>query len=500
MPNPIRREDAASDAPLFGWRGVPVAALLALILCWPTLVTGQVFTFTDTSAYLRGGAAIWDVLISIVRDIVTSTPDPDASAGGGVPTSLTVNARGQPVTGRSFTYSTAAYLAHRAGGPFAIAWAQGFVAVLMALAMIGREALARPAGLLAGFAILAVATALPWYTVFLIPDLMAAVVVMYGLILVGRLEALTGRQFAGATALAAIAASTHYGYMPLVAGVVAVALAWLLAAGRLRPLVAAVALVPILAAPLANLAASGAVLEEPSMTPRRLPILLARSIQDGPAQWYLQEACPEADLAFCAAFGENVPTHIGEFLWDEGGIGSLSPEQMNAIRAEEATILVRAFRHYPLAQSASLLRNWGLQIVRIGTRGIVPASGPDENWRFDKAPPDTLGPRLLRLADGPVAAASWAGAAILLALLLTGRLDRRQAGMVVLLAAGLLGNAAIFGGLSAPVERYQSRIAWLMPFLAILLLCEVAARRDRLPDTLRSPAAARRAPGPASSR
>lgn len=475
-----------SDAPLFGWRGVPLAALLALILCWPMLVTGQIFVFQDTPSYLRGGEVIWGVVSDRLTDVL-ATPTPSTHRGGGedgTRSALTVNDRGQPVTGRSFTYSTAAYLAHTVGGPLAIAWAQGFVTVFMAFALVGRGTLARPGLMTAGFLVVALLTTWPWYTVYLIPDGLAAVVVMFGMVLAGRLEALSRAQIGVATALAAIAVSTHYGYMPLVLSVVMVALGCRLAASSLRPAMVMVALVPVLAAPLANLGASGAVLEEASVAPRRLPILLARSIQDGPARWYLLDACPEADLTFCEAFGEKVPESIGAFLWAEDGVGALTPEQMNGIRAEEATILTRAFLAYPVEQTASLLGNWGQQIIRIGTRDISAAGKLGSDWQWNKAGPDTSGARMLRLADVPVAVAAWTGGVVILVLTLGGWLDRRQAGMVVALAAGLLANAAIFGGLSAPVERYQSRLAWLMPILAVVLLCDLAGRwRDNAGQT-----------------
>ena len=45
----------------------------------------------------------------------------------------------------------------------------------------------------------------------------------------------------------------------------------------------------------------------------------------------------------------------------------------------------------------------------------------------------------------------------------------------------LLVNAAVYGGLSAPVDRYQSRLAWLIPALLALDL----ALRSR-PDCSRA--------------
>ncbi|EAQ01565.1 hypothetical protein OB2597_03973 [Pseudooceanicola batsensis HTCC2597] len=475
-----------TDAPLFGWRGLALAAVLSLVLCWPMLLTGQLFVFPDTSSYVRGGAVIWEVLRDIVGEVFADAPaspgEGEGEGGGNTPTGLTVNDRGSPVVGRSFTYSAAAYLAQAAGGPLAIAWLQGVVILLMVFALIGREALARPVLLAAGFAVLALLTAWPWYTVYLMPDGFAAVVVIYAMLVAGRFQALGWRQIAVATGLAAFAVSTHYGYMPLSVVAIGAALCWRLLAGGLRATTVAVALVPVLAAPLANLGASAAVLEEASVTPRRLPILLARSIQDGPAQWYLEDVCPEADLTFCRAFGKDVPTDIRAFLWDEGGVSSLTPEQMNGIRAEEAEILMRAFLAYPVEQTASLLGNLARQTVMVGTGNIAVTDGMTEGWAWTQAEPETLGRFLLRQADPVVSASVLIGAALLLVVLLSGRLDRSQRGMIVALAAGYLGNAAIFGGLSAPVDRYQARIAWLVPLLALVLFCTLAGARRRGAD------------------
>jgi hypothetical protein len=44
--------------------------------------------------------------------------------------------------------------------------------------------------------------------------------------------------------------------------------------------------------------------------------------------------------------------------------------------------------------------------------------------------------------------------------------------------AGLVANAAIFGGLSAPVDRYQARVIWIIPMLAALFWL---VRRDTVP-------------------
>jgi uncharacterized membrane protein YtjA (UPF0391 family) len=44
--------------------------------------------------------------------------------------------------------------------------------------------------------------------------------------------------------------------------------------------------------------------------------------------------------------------------------------------------------------------------------------------------------------------------------------DERALLFVVII--GLVANAFIFGGLSAPADRYQARVIWLVPLLALL--------------------------------
>jgi hypothetical protein len=48
----------------------------------------------------------------------------------------------------------------------------------------------------------------------------------------------------------------------------------------------------------------------------------------------------------------------------------------------------------------------------------------------------------------------------------------------VFVAAGLLVNAAVTGGLSGPYDRYFARVVWLVGFVA-LLACRYVAKPDR---------------------
>lgn len=461
---------AVGPAPFLTLRGALWALALALVLGWPMLAMGGYLIFDDTEPYIRGGRIIWQMAL----DMVLPTADPGAAAGGANGPPAMTNDRGEAYSVRSFIYSLYTLFAGAAVWPAGFALLQAAMVLWMLAGLIGPAAVARPGILAAGFVWLAALTTLPWFAAYLMPDLLAAAIVIYGAILIRRFDALSVPQRIALGLLAAFAVAAHYGHPPLAAGVFGSALLWRLATRRLTWAVCTAAILPVLFAPLANLGASTVALDTPSVAPLRLPILLARSIQDGPARWYLEEACPEAPLAFCEAFGDDVPTNIPAFLWDKDGIDSLTPEQMARIRAEEATVLVRAFARYPVAQTRSLIGNALKQAAMVGTGQIEAGHrAPDGDLEPGGAP--RAGP-VLAAFDRIVPVGTWAGAAALAVLLLSGRLGRDEREVLAMVVLGLVINAAIFGGLSAPVDRYQSRVIWLLPALAAIFVAGLPRR------------------------
>lgn len=458
------------------WRKLAVAVGLALLMCWPMWVFDAWFIFADTESYLRGGGIIWqtlwDLLPSSDAQQVLGQPGPsDASAGAGA--ALAVDADGQSTVGRSFTYSAGVFAVQAVFGLGAIPVAQALYVALFIVALFDAPT---PWPVWLGVSGVAVLTTLPWFAVFLIPDLFAAIPLLFGALLVGPLRHAKAWQtwlYAGLTALAV---SFHYGFPPVMAGVAVVAGTWLLWTKALSWRAALALVASVCFAPVLNLAASSAVLDTASTSPQRLPIPLARSLSDGPARWYLEEVCPEAPLALCEAFGDDIPQNISSFLWAETGVQSLPPALLTRIRDEEVQVLVAAFKAYPLAQSASLLRNGARQLILVGTKGIQPAA-LDSEFRPAIHPEHHSIERFLSDLGPVLAWITWIAAAPALLLLVAGRLTQTETGMVLVVLAGLIANAAIFGGLSAPVERYHSRLIWVLPLLSIWLVPLYVARR-----------------------
>ena len=473
--------DTHRPAPLLSPLGMAIALAAALLLGWPMLATGDYLIFADTSSYIRGGEIIWRMITDMLSAGGEAGLLPGGGAGdagGALPAEdgSMKNDRGEPYVVRSFVYSLYTLVSGAAIWPAGFAILQAAMTLWMLFALIGPEAARQPRVLAAGFLYLAALTTLPWFTVYLMPDLLAAAVLIYAAILMRRFDDLVPWQRLAIGAITAFAVAAHYGHPPLAAGLLGAVLLWRLVTRRLTLAVFLAGILPVLFSPLANLSASSVALDTPSVAPLRLPILLARSIQDGPARWYLEDACPQADLVFCEAFGEEIPWGIDAFLWREGGIDSLTPEQMAGIRDEEYEILWRAFLAYPVEQSVSLFGNTAKQIVRVGTGGIRAARYDGTGFDREAAPPRAE--PVIDVFDTVTPVATWAAVALLAGLALSGRLTRGQIEVVAAVIAGLLLNAVIFGGLSAPVDRYQSRVIWVLPALAGIYLADWLGRRD----------------------
>ena len=74
---------------------------------------------------------------------------------------------------------------------------------------------------------------------------------------------------------------------------------------------------------------------------------------------------------------------------------------------------------------------------------------------------------------------TWLAVAVLAVLALRGRLNRDTLLLCGSVGAGLAIDAVIFGGLSAPVDRYQSRIVWLLPALLAVWYAADRTREDK---------------------
>ncbi len=472
-------------------RGGHLAGLAALtiLMIWPALWSGAPTVFFDSATYYEGGGEAVEFFLdrSGLGALFASGAAGEGAAAGAA-------ASGEPAGAgnsvRSVPYSVYLNLAIRLGGPIAAVAPMALVTAWLLWLMLAP--LRPPARLLAG-GIVTLATTAPFYAAQLMPDIQAAWLIAAPLVVMLRGGAVGGRLAAalGATATAAIL--FHYSHIPLAAATGGVLSLWLLWRGRHRA--AALAQVPLLLALALNLAMSlvmagsgndaagpadrpEAAAEKTgpavSIAPGRVPVLLARLLEDGPALHYLSSTCPENGFAICEVY-DRLPESSHEALWGPDGIRQqATPAQMRRISAEEMALALRVLAHDPLGQIRASAANTGAQLVRFGLEDLrfarIAILGPDE-MEIDpvRAPPGLF-------ATVETVQIAVLAAAVLLLLLAGLRVPAARA-PICLLAAGLLANAFVCGALSAPAGRYQGRVIWLVAATALALCARNPAWR-----------------------
>jgi len=457
--------------------------LIALVLLlWPLAVNGAPFYSPDSASYLRGGAFGFDTGFLFLQNWWQSLViTPPSDTGRADLKAAVAGAVAEAGGIRSVIYSMATYLLRGPGNSLltlAIAQAGAVVFVTSYLRRLIAPHLGPRPGLLlaAGLAFL---TSAPWYAAYAVPDILAGITIAGALALTVFFDRIGIAMRVTLIALIAFCITSHGGNLPialsvLVAGAGAnftlqrppLGLAVRQALWFVSPLVLAVA---------ALLGTSYVAFGEASLAPKRYPIQLARSVSDGPGAWHLRDHCATERYAICEIFGPNPPRHVRDFLWSENGVRyRATPEQMERIRAEESTIVRRAAMEYPLHQLSRSAINIVWQFVAFGTDDLAFGNrmvGGTDDPSVVRAHPDD---RLLKTVSEVLIYLGFA-ASIVLLFVLRRRLRSVEVAAISVAAVGLLANAAVCGILSAVTDRYQGRVAWILPALALIIWLRVRA-------------------------
>jgi hypothetical protein len=452
----------------------------AALLLWPLLLTGgHPFLAVDSSVYADQGERIWSFVSEWAgRDAPVATSGTEAASGDVI--QALRSETGDADTVRSVPY--AAFIgALLPLGPVAALYAQ---AVLVMTTLCAVSLLLAPQR---QHAVLAAALALSLITgpaatmaSYLMPDIFGAVVVLFAIAIMLGLDRISRASRIVLFAIVVLAVTFHYGNVPLALGLFCVAA--LLRTGRrqvARVLIGVAGGTVLLAVGL-NVAIGIVGFDTTSVAPGRAPIVLARSIEDGPARWVLEDDCASdaPRYALCEYWGTDIPGNVGAALWDDGGMNDAPPELYARIRAEEVALLTEAVRTYPLQQVGAFASNALDQALVIWPRYANPAEfvrhpdGRRTHGAVDDTAFETLRPALDTLHEVGYAIGV---AGLMWIVLVTRDATARRVAIVVLV--GLALNAAIFGGLSAPVPRYQARVAWLALTVFVLLLARLIAQR-----------------------
>ncbi|UFN50851.1 hypothetical protein LPC08_09685 [Roseomonas sp. OT10] len=438
--------------PLTASRGQAIAAILlaGLLLIWPAFANRYPLLFSDSGAFLHqttGPLMIWD---------------------------------------KPWIYGPMLHAFHWGVSLWPPVIAQGLMLSHL-LWLTQRAALgeAQPARHLLLCAATALLTTAPWSAAMLMPDILAPVTVL-GIYLLGLArDSLSRGEAAWVALLTLLAIASHLSHLPLAAALVVLVM---LLARSWRPALRAA--LPLAGAVVLLLATNAVGHGRLALSPHGATFLLARLVANGTAARTIEARCPDSGWYLCAWAG-RLPTDSDVFLWEPDSPVNMDAEGRSRflggalLSGEAREIVAETLRREPLRVALDGLRDAARQLFmaeagdtlsRYALGGSVPPRLA-EGFRPGEGAAYTASAQV-RDALAPVAEPfRWphrlvlvAGALALLGLWWTERAQPRRLGLILCVLVGITANAVATGALSGPHDRYQARIAWLMPFVAMLLL------------------------------
>lgn len=307
-----------------------------------------------------------------------------------------------------------------------------------------------------------------------------------------------------------LATLMHYTHVPLLLATVAATLVAEKALGlpwRSVGKRAATASFTALSAILVQVSLNSLVGNPPQMAPMGPLFVFARLHEDGLINPWLAGHCGRDAPPRLCAIAPSLPRDSQILLWGGASTpitGLVWNTRSSAERWSWVADFDRANRGAIADQPLSFLRNSAAggadQFVHFAPLDdLCPKSCHDlvggvgqalQHYRRETLPAlnasrqvrDTMPHALL---DAVIIPFTTAGLLALPLLLLAAwrRRDRESFGLVAGVGIALLANAALAGALSDVHDRYQSRIAWLAPFVALLLLARWRRERSLARDT-----------------
>lgn len=459
-----------------------------LLMLWPLAINGAPFYSADSASYLHGGAFGFSTGLLIIGQWWHSLFETASAAVATDPKAVVATAIAKSGGARSVIYSLTAYVLRIPGSSLlALAVAQAGVVVLVLTWL--RRIIAASTDVRSSFAFgtaIAVLTTAPWYAAYAMPDIFAGIAIAGSLALTVFFDRISLAVRLGLAFLTAFCITAHSSHL-------LIAFSTLLAGGAANLWLKRVSMAdalgkafwfasPLVVAVIALLATSYAAFGEASLAPKRYPIQLARSVADGPGAWYLRDHCATEKYAICEVFGSNPPRKVNDFLWGHNGVRyRATPAQMERIRAEESMIVRRAAMEYPSNQIGRSVRNSFAQFFEFGLKGLVFGETmlAGEDPTISTASDDRPG---LRSAGEVVIYASFFGSVLML-LHFRRRLKREEVAAISVAFIGLVANATVCGTLSGVTDRYQGRVAWVIPALASLIALRIWNERQPVRTT-----------------
>lgn len=360
--------------------------------------------------------------------------------------------------------------------------------------LIGGDRSFRGRCLLGGACVLATLTGLPWVVSEIMPDVFAGVVFLAGFLLTFADNLRLVQRILLASILM-ISVASHSSLLPISMLYVAVLVVLKLSARRTRGLLAAwlVAvwlLVPILGASISNAGLNKSMGKGFSLSPARNSFLLGRLFGDGLAADYLRENCPKRPFISCRWLS-NLPRGDSEFLFLHPLIGDLEGH-----KDEIDTIAYETIRAYPLRFFMSSVKQTLIQLVTLRTGDEIRMPSADRTsymivlrvfphdlrtFANDRQFLDIILPLTNAISLVHVAV-FWLSLPLCLFFAWSEKFSQMNRFLCCAILF-LIFNASVCGALAGVTNRYQCRVAWILPFCLVAYVCCLIRERKRAAAT-----------------
>jgi hypothetical protein len=229
----------------------------------------------------------------------------------------------------------------------------------------------------------------------------------------------------------------------------------------------------------------------------RLPFVSARLVADGPGTDYLRATCPASGFALCEDVSK-FPMIETDFLFGETpGHSVYDPadyERRKQISREELRFAVAVFEYDPMGVGLSAVRNFAGQLAKFGLSDFsyrlrikaIDGSLPPGALRQVRSSRAYLGTLHESILSAAVYVSTLISLLVLLAVVFGVRgVDKARSacrGTIVWILVGIVVNAGVCGCLSGVDDRYQARVIWLLPLVALLCCCYATRSVRGLPQ------------------
>jgi hypothetical protein len=341
-------------------------------------------------------------------------------------------------------------------------------------------------------ALLSLLTSASWFASEIMPDILGPLLYLCIFLLVYARDTLSRFERWAVILIAWWGVTSHATHFLLAAGLcIFLALLWVLRRKLTHISLRAIGEVTIivLLAAAAQVALHSYLYGRPSLNGDRPPFLIARVISDGPGRWYLEKHCDEVKFAVCD-YVHELPEESDEFFWGDNAIWqTASEDSQKRMQQEEIPFVLAVFRAYPRAQISKSIGNFWEQLTTFGFELDANAWMLKE---FDDALPrgkagylqsrqarDAIPFDFLIVVQYCAVIASLAVIALFIPYMWRNR-SARLLGLGMLIVITVLANAFVTGAMSTVEDRYQSRVVWLLPLFAAIMMTDWLSRKRKV--------------------